>query len=346
MTAEKLTLFKDELITTRWQELASRVVLECPKIKKDREKKILASRFGINGTPKTLQAIGEKYNITRERVRQIVNGTIAKIRKCETGKELSLLLKDIERAVSENGGYATSADLVKIFTDGSSPEINSFEFITSLSPNLFEVKTSNLLKKGWRARGLKISKLKEVSEKAAKIIKESDQTLTSKEVAEQLKEPEPMVKAALSANKNLMQDEDNKWGLTKWPHINPKSIKDKSKFILKKHGKPLHYEELAEKISSLGAKKVTKQSVHNELIKNDEFILIGRGIYALREWGYEPGIVEEVIVKILSEAGEPLPREVIIAKVLERRMVKPSTIALNLQRPRFKKVGKTHYTLN
>lgn len=344
--AEKITLFKEEPITTRWQELATRVLFECPKIKKDREKEILASRFGLNGTPKTLQTIGEQYNITRERVRQIVNSTVSKVRKCEAGQELLLLLKDIERAINENGGYAASSDLVKTFTDSSGLEKNSFEFITGLSSNLFEVKTSNVLKRGWRTKSLKTSNLKEVSERAAKAIKASDQTLSLEEISEQIGESELIVKAALSANKNLMRDEDDRWGLTKWPHVNPKSIKDKSRFILKKHGKPLHYEELAEKIGSLGTKKVTKQSVHNELIKNNDFILIGRGIYALREWGYEPGIVEEVIVTILSEAGEPLPKEVIVTKVLERRIVKPSTITLNLQRPRFKKVGKTHYTLN
>jgi hypothetical protein len=113
-----------------------------------------------------------------------------------------------------------------------------------------------------------------------------------------------------------------------------------------RHGKPIHYGLRAEKISTLSPKDVTKQSVHNELIKNSEFVLVGRGIYALSEWGYAPGIVEEVIVTILEEAGGPLPKEVIVERVLERRLVKPSTIVLNLQRARFKKVGKAVYTLN
>ncbi|MBW6431777.1 winged helix-turn-helix domain-containing protein, partial [Patescibacteria group bacterium] len=114
----------------------------------------------------------------------------------------------------------------------------------------------------------------------------------------------------------------------------------------KQHGKPIHYHELSKKISEIGKKDVTKQSVHNELIKNSDFILVGRGIYALADWGYTPGIVEEVIVTVLEEAGEPLHKDIIIGRVLERRIVKPSTIVLNLQKPRFKKIDKSVYTLN
>lgn len=47
-----------------------------------REKEILELRFGLkNNEPNTLQEIGDKYNLTRERIRQIESKALKKIRK-------------------------------------------------------------------------------------------------------------------------------------------------------------------------------------------------------------------------------------------------------------------------
>jgi hypothetical protein len=343
---EKIALFETGNENILWQKMAQEAIDSCPKIKKDREKEILADRFGVEGKPKTLQAIGDKYHITRERVRQIVNNTLQKIKKNCTSPEIKRLLKEIELAVQENGGYASAKSLSSIFTDGSENEKNGFNLIVSLSDSLEEVKTSNLFNDGWRRKNIKAGELKSLSLEATKILRENGRVMKTDEIAKIMDKDTKLTQAALSANKNLMRDEQGSWGLGKWPHLNPRSIKDKSKYIMIRHGKPIHYGDLAERISDLGSKNVTKQSVHNELIKNTEFVLVGRGIYALAEWGYQPGIVEEVIVAVLREAGEPLQKEIIIERVLERRIVKPSTITLNLQRPRFKKLGKAVYTLN
>lgn len=343
---EKIALFEASKNTISWQKLAEEAINACPKIKKDREKEILADRFGIGTRAKTLQAIGDKYQITRERVRQIVNNTLQKIRKNCASSEIKNLLKEIEAAVSKNGGYASNKSLSQNFTDGSEAEGNAFNLIVNLSTDLENVKTSNLFNEGWRRKNIKASDLRDISMAAVKILKEKGSVLKTADIATALKKNESLVQAAMSSNKNLMQDDNLDWGLARWPHVNPKSIKDKSKYIMIRHGKPMHYSTLAEKISELGSRMVTKQSVHNELIKNSEFVLVGRGIYALSEWGYAPGIVEEVIVTILEEAGEPLTKEIIVERVLERRIVKPSTIVLNLQRPRFKKVDEAGYTLN
>lgn len=343
---EKITLFEFNRNNISWQKLAEEAISSCPKIKKDRERQILADRFGIGTKAKTLQAIGDKYQITRERVRQIVNNTLQKIQRNCTSVEIKNVLKEVESLVNQNGGYASNKLLSRKFTNSSEAETNAFIFIVNLSTELENVKTSNVFNEGWRKRNVKVNELKSISGEALKVLKEKGSVLKTADIAASLNKNEKLVQAALTANKNLMQDDNQDWGLAKWPHVNPKSIKDKSKYIMIRHGKPMHYSALAEKISQLGARIVTKQSVHNELIKNSEFVLVGRGIYALSEWGYAPGIVEEVIVTILEEAGEPLAKEIIVERVLERRIVKPSTIVLNLQRPRFKKVGEAEYTLN
>jgi hypothetical protein len=343
---EELTLFEAGKEIQSWQKIAKEVIETCPKIKKEREKEILAARFGVGEKRKTLQAIGDQYGITRERVRQITNNAISKIKKSCTSKEIKRICHEVVATVRENGGYASNGFLAKKYCDGTESEKNAFIFIVSLAEGIENVKVSSDILEGWRLKERKLVDIKRVAGEAVKALKEKGEVLPIDELSRIINADQEITLAAVSASKKTMSSDDGLWGLTKWPHINPRSIRDKSKYIMLRHGKPIHYDVLAQKISELGSKNVTRQSVHNELIKNSDFVLVGRGIYALSEWGYAPGIVEEVIATVLIEAGEPLSKEIIVARVLERRIVKPSTIVLNLQRPRFKKVGKAVYTLN
>ena len=109
----------------------------------------------------------------------------------------------------------------------------------------------------------------------------------------------------------------------------------------------MHFAEIAAKLDQVKAnpKKVTTQAVHNELIKDKRFVLIGRGIYALAEWGYQAGTVADIIEEVLREES-PLTKDEIVRRVLARRQVKVTTIALNLQeKPQFERVAKATYQL-
>ena len=151
-----------------------------------------------------------------------------------------------------------------------------------------------------------------------------------------------------STSKKLATLHD-KWGLIKWPTVNPKNIRDKIYVILQQNGKHMHFSEIAKAIkdSEFKRKNVTTQAIHNELIKDKRFILIGRGIYALKEWGYKKGTVADIISEILKQSKEPLHRDEIVKRVLKSRYVKETTILLNLQgKKQFKRVAKATYTLD
>ena len=130
--------------------------------------------------------------------------------------------------------------------------------------------------------------------------------------------------------------------------VNPKNIRDKIYVILHENGSHMHFNEIAAAIreSDFKRKDVTTQAIHNELIKDKRFVLIGRGIYALQEWGYKKGTVADMITEVLEEAGEPLHRDEIVKRVLKKRHVKETTILLNLQgKPQFKRTAKATYGL-
>jgi hypothetical protein len=121
-------------------------------------------------------------------------------------------------------------------------------------------------------------------------------------------------------------------GLREWPEINPKTVRDKIYLVLKKKGEPLHFESIAKHINDVGfdGQEALAPTVHNELIKDERFVLVGRGMYGLKEQGYEPGIAREVIAKVLKEKG-PLKPEDVVTHVTKQRFFKPNTIVINLQ---------------
>jgi hypothetical protein len=130
--------------------------------------------------------------------------------------------------------------------------------------------------------------------------------------------------------------------------VSPKRMNDKIFLVLKKNGKPMHFNAITEMINRLkfDERPAYAPTVHNELILNPQYVLVGRGIYALKEWGYKPGVVADVIIDILTKAGSPLPKDQIIKQVLEQRMVKRNTIQLALtDKRKFTKLPDGTYTL-
>ena len=107
----------------------------------------------------------------------------------------------------------------------------------------------------------------------------------------------------------------------------------------------MHFSDVAKQISALFAKKAHVATTHNELIKDPRFVLVGRGLYALAEWGYQPGVVRDVIKEILKKQG-PLTRDEVMEEVRKVRYVKDNTILVNLNDAKqFKKTKDGKYAL-
>ncbi|MBP9667908.1 hypothetical protein KBD87_03830 [Candidatus Saccharibacteria bacterium] len=324
-------------------------------IEQDREREIISRRFGLFDRKETLEQIGELLGITRERVRQLEKAILIRLKiASEDGKIASL--KDAERTIvrhlSEKGRVARVQDAAAdIAGKGSSPLTRSqIGFIAELSPNLAVINENDDY---FHAIGIKEhadeKKIKEFVEEIVKKVKENGEPITSEDLHGKLSHEHPShVRALASISKKLASLKDN-WGLIKWPTVNPKNIRDKIYVILADNGKPMHFSEIAGTIkkSEFKRKDVTTQAIHNELIKDKRFVLIGRGIYALDEWGYSKGTVADIITDVLKKAGEPLHRDEIVKRVLKSRQVKETTILLNLQsKSQFKRVSKATYTLN
>jgi hypothetical protein len=186
----------------------------------------------------------------------------------------------------------------------------------------------------------------------AKHFNKAAKTLEFKDVYMRLKEidgsiSEKALASYIDASKGIDLNKFGHYGLSHWPEISPRGVRDKAYLILKQHGEPLHFRNITELINehNIDHKRAQVETVHNELIKDSRFVLIGRGIYALSNWGYIPGTVSDVIANVLKENG-PLNKEEILKKVLEKRVIKENTILINLQnRKIFNKDAEGKYSL-
>jgi|TARA_B100001245_G_scaffold133973_1_gene99336 hypothetical protein len=323
-------------------------------IEQEREREIITRRFGLYDRKETLEQIGELLGITRERVRQLEKAILVRLKiASDEGKipAVQSVEKVLIRELSEMGRLATVADLTKaLLGDKATPLSRArIAFAATLAPRLTVINENDNYKNavGIAEYGDEKKLMKQVDAVVAGV-KKHGQPLTIEELHEQLDHEHPShVRALASVSKHLSNLKDL-WGLNKWPTVNPKNIRDKIYVILLEKGSPMHFSEIADSIkeSDFSRKDVTTQAIHNELIKDKRFVLIGRGIYALDSWGYSKGTVADTIIGILKKSSEPLHRDEIVKRVLKSRQVKETTILLNLQsKPQFKRVAKATYTL-
>lgn len=321
-------------------------------IEREREREIVARRFGLFDRRETLEQIGELLGITRERVRQLEKAVITKL-KVAAKNELPHI-KAVEQVLTEHlkdmGKVARISDITgRVAKQNSKVDQARIAFLSNLSPSVAVIDDNDHF---FHSIGLAAEHTeKAIRDHVHKIIEAVNQIGEPADIgkiAEQVgSKDKKHVEALASISKNIA-NLHGRWGLIKWPMVNPKNIRDKIYVILHDHGKPMHFSEIADAIkkSDFRRKDVTTQAIHNELIKDKRFVLIGRGIYALREWGYKRGTVADVIAEVLKKEGGPLHRDEIVRRVLKSRQVKETTILLNLQgKPQFKRVAKATYAL-
>ncbi len=323
-------------------------------LEKEREREIISRRFGLYDRKETLEQIGEMLGITRERVRQlekIIINQLSNSNQKQFVNNISKFDDFVMPTLTERGNLIRVSDLAQVICENANKIDNSrVSFLAKLSSQLELVEEDDAfysfiyVKKSMNEKDIKssvgniIEKIKDVNEpqsvdQLAKLINNQNKS---------------QISSLASISKNLTSL-NGLWGLVRWPSVNPKNIRDKIYVVLKENGKHMHFNEIAEKIRNSDFKRndVTTQAIHNELIKDKRFVLIGRGLYALKEWGYKKGTVSDIITEILKEASQPLHKDEIVKKVLENRYVKETTVILNLQgKPQFKRVAKATYELS
>ncbi|MCD6550410.1 hypothetical protein J7K24_02605 [bacterium] len=307
----------------------------------ERIRNVIERRFGLEEkTRETLESIGKSYGVCRERIRQIEKAGLSFIKKEIQKPAYKKIFRYFVQHFRKHGNLKREDLLLSQFP---SPQLqNQALFWLALGEPFLRFPETDDLYPLWTIDAKSVDLAKEIIGSFITKLEEERRPLSSKEISQIFKKDFGNLKTISSAallsyleiSKEIEQNYEGLFGLKKWPEIYPKGIKDKAYIVLKKTGRPLHFTVVAEKINELNLnsrKPALPQTVHNELIRDSRFVLVGRGIYALREWGYIPGQVKDIIVEILKQEKRPLSKNEIVEKVLSQRLVKENTILLNLQ---------------
>jgi DNA-binding CsgD family transcriptional regulator len=321
-------------------------------IDREREREIIARRYGLFDRKETLEQIGELLGITRERVRQLEKSVMTKLRM--TGAELPHV-PEVETALLATlatiGGSARITTLSdRLTAENTRADQSRLAFLAELCPEISVINEDDShFQAAGTARTHDTAAMKKEIASIVDTIKKAGAPISVADMTERAGLPSAEYATALASISKQLATLNNRWGLVRWPTVNPKNIRDKIYVILSENKKHMHFNEIAQaiKASDFKRKDVTTQAIHNELIKDKRFVLIGRGIYALKEWGYRKGTVADIISDVLREAKKPLHRDEIVQLVLKSRFVKETTILLNLQsKSQFKRVAKATYELS
>lgn len=329
---------------------------------KERDRVIIAKRHGLlNHNKSTLEAIGSELKLTRERVRQIEKNIITELKKqVKSLEEFQKHADLVHHTVSSHGGLMAEIDLLESLGVKAVAEANTLRFILLLVEGLEEVKDSKHSKDGWKTFGFDEDLYKKFLNSVYQTLETHAKPKSADDLLGLVKETElfqnystqltdQVVKNFLAAAKQLDKNPLNEYGLSHWPEVRPRDVGDKAFLALRHHKVPAHYAEITDIINNLkfGGRKAHPETVHNELIKDPRFVLIGRGIYALAEWGYKPGVVTDVIVEVLKENnGGPMNRDALLEEVMKRRIVKRNTVLVSLSNKSvFEKHGRNQYAL-
>ena len=328
---------------------------------KERDRTILAKRFGLLGfSPRTLESIGKEHGLTRERVRQIEKESVKFLRTKLDNEELTEAIKLLAKIIEDCGKIIREIDLVKVLTSqATDEEKNSILFLLHIAEELLEVRETEAFHSAWASLTYTHEYFSNIIETAKQILKSQGKPMAELDLVEKLKQTKAFQESKIELNdkilknyidlsKEIEKNPFNEYGLNEWNEIKPKDVGDKAYIVMKHHGNPEHYTAITDLINKYGFDKriAHKETVHNELIKDSRFVLVGRGIYALTEWGYAKGVVSDVIAEILREKGNALNREQIITEVLKRRLVKRNTVLVALSNKKmFSKVNKNTYDL-
>jgi hypothetical protein len=313
------------ILSPNYQKICSDLISDL----KEREKEVISRRFALNGLKReTLESIGEDFGITRERVRQIQRVAMERM-KPKLNQYQEVFQSFLEYFKKFGNLRKEEIALTEL---GKNRWRNEVYFLLSLQEPFQRFLENNDFYSLWTTDLNSFELAKKIIDSLVLQFQKNHQLLRFDELNSIVKphlEKEVLL-SFLEISKEIQKNSEGLYGLREWPEINPRGIKDKAYLVLKKTGKPLHFTDIAKLIEGSHL-----QTVHNELIKDSRFILIGRGTYALAEWGYFPGEVKEVILKILKEAKRPLKKEEILKKVLEQRIVKENTILLNLSNKKY-----------
>lgn len=332
-------------------QLVKRLLAEVP----ERARDVLVRRFGLGANPEreTLEAIGDRSGITRERVRQIEAAGLDAVRSSKSFRDSEQAFDELRTYVESLGILVPEEELLAGLGKDEKTR-NRYRFFLVVGSSFFRERETDDFYARWHVDHETAKKVHDALSKLYGSLKD-DEVLPEGEMLDRFIDElkgvndayknEAVLKRWLSLAKGIGKNPLAEWGKMSAPAIRTKGVRDYAYLAIKRNGSPMHFSEVSKTIGSMFSKKAHIATTHNELIKDPRFVLVGRGLYALAEWGYTPGVVRDVVREVLATAG-PLKKEEVIKQVKKARFVKDNTILVNLNDSKyFKRMKDGRYSV-
>ena len=311
-------------------------------------------RFGLDGKKKrTLQEIADEYSLTRERIRQVQNIAIAKLRENECAALLSAAFTDLEEMLRSCGGAASADTLCAVCEFATKSEQNYILLLLTVGDNFYASPATDDIDHYWyvneehkNAVDAALNRIHDyVGAKGDALLTEEELQNAFESVSGEYKERLPAYTDTMGLSRKVKKNPLGEWGFVTHPEITLSGLAGYIRIVLREADEPLHFNEIADRVSKIKGEECHRGSCHNELVRRDEFILVGRGLYALESMGYRPGTIADIIVAGMKECG-PMTQKEVIDYVSKERHVKPQSIVLTLgKKGLFTKDERSRYFL-
>lgn len=330
---------------------------------KPKERLVLMRKFWLNGEKEIpLQKIWKEYSLTRERVRQIETQALMRFRRLIVGNEVYMnVLSESKKILEVHGGILSEDSLISKIINKNLFKFSKQELKLILVSDfdITYLKRNKYLSKAFYIEPLYedlLTKMVIFSQDHFNKRKESQDlyefiSVLKDEFADDVRDI-PFLKNDLFYINffSIVRDMsilDWKIGLVDFDDINPKTVKLKMLYTMRRLNKPIHYQELPAKIMEwFPNSKVKVNTVHNDLVKhNDVFVNLWLGLYGLKEWGYEGWSVRDILIRVFKKFDRPMNTKELSKEVLKQKMVSQNTVLLNLQKYKkdFKRIDKGLY---
>ncbi|MBI5732315.1 MAG: hypothetical protein HY982_03075 [Candidatus Magasanikbacteria bacterium] len=315
---------------------------------KPREREVLAGRFGLEKNKKeTLAGLGKKYGITRERIRQIEADALEKLREEARREKFVPIINQVSRHLDGLGGLRRHDLLVqelRTLLDDEKLHDLHLHFLGAVAREPFYYFDDAEFHSFWYVDEKILKKLRKLIDHLEKIISSRKEELILENkfnyylsrVSRIYNVAEPVSFNYVLVSRKFKANPFGNFGLSQWEEIEPKTMGSKAYLILKKQKAPLHFREVTQEINRIrfDDKKALPQTVHNELIKDSRFVLVGRGMYGLKEYGYLPGTAREIITHLLKKDG-PMTADNLLKTIAKQRILQKNTVVLNLHNKKY-----------
>lgn len=320
----------------------------------DQQRRVLELRFGLDGKKKrTLQEIADEYSLTRERIRQVQNIAITKLREDKCIRLLSIAFAHLEEMLRSCGGAASADTLCATCEFTTKVEQSHVHLLLTVGDSFYASIATDDIDHYWYIDEKHKNAVDTALDHIHKYIEAKDSELLTEDelqnafdsVSMDKKEYLPNYIDTVNLSRKIKKNPLGEWGLATHPEIALSGLAGYIRVVLREAGEPLHFNEIAGRVSRIKGEECHRGSCHNELVRRGEFILVGRGLYALESMGYRPGTIADIIVAGMKEQG-PMTQKEVIEYVSKERHVKAQSIVLTLgKKGLFTKDERSRYFL-